>query len=82
MTDGLAELEEIYWGRPDDPSGELRMSAEINCGLCNAWWTALVETRGKAAAMARQRGWRLTKWDGWVCPECAKPRRPKGKGAK
>jgi hypothetical protein len=67
---------------PPDHSGELVMSATIRCGACVihpiAWWMANVDSRTGAAKMARSRGWRLTKWAGWICPECAKRSRKKG----
>lgn len=58
-------------GSHGEPAGTLTLSAEIRCGRCRAWWmTAKAANRTQAAKMARSRGWRLTKWDGWACPGC------------
>lgn len=55
-------------------NGAGRISREFTvwCGRCNRWdQTSDVNTVGAMKKWARRHGWKLTKGDGWVCPEDA-----------
>lgn len=43
---------------------------EIWCGICMNWQREKTK-RKEAEIRFRKRGWKKTKENGWVCPQCA-----------
>lgn len=50
-------------------SGFLHSTHYATCGICGNW-EAVADGRQGRAAGARQKGWKNTTENGWVCPNC------------
>lgn len=44
----------------------------VFCGLCDEWMYLGAMKLKPAHSEAREKEWRLTKKNGWICPKCAK----------
>lgn len=58
----------------------VRATWTVFCYVC-ANWIGEDPSREKAIQTARDAGWKRTKYDGWMCPECAKAILGKKRGA-
>lgn len=51
--------------------GVITKQLTVFCGLCDEWMY-LTEVKLKPAHNeAKEKGWKLTRKNGWLCPECA-----------
>jgi hypothetical protein len=50
--------------------GRLSIEYWVSCGRCDGQVGLGVGKNGAAEAV--KRGWKLTRLDGWICPECRK----------
>ena len=73
MNDDLHELEQIY-GTSEPPAGELWSEWHVMCAQCHGRTSVLptVDVSYNASLTLRGLGWKKTKADGWMCPECLK----------
>ncbi len=52
------------------PRGRIQPKYEITCGLCPNREDVEGETANERRMYARDRGWRLSRKHGWLCPDC------------